>query len=65
MGREWALAGVGCAVVISFMGSDDFWVWTEFWAGLEDVFLLNSRNQGLSFRFKHYVQVRWYSLIWS
>ena len=31
----------------------------EFWAGLGDVFLLNSRNQGLSFRFKYCVQVRW------
>ena len=59
MGEDLALAGAGCAVVISFMGSYDFWAWTEFWAGLGDVFLLNSRNQGLSFRFKYCVQVRW------
>lgn len=36
--RRLALAGAGCAVVISFMGSNDFWAWTEFWAGLGDVF---------------------------
>ena len=44
------MAGAGCTVVISFVGSDDFWAWVELWAGLGDVFLTNSRNQGLQFQ---------------
>lgn len=41
--------GLGCTLVISFLGRDDFWAQTEFWAGLGDIFPLSSRNQGLKF----------------